>query len=43
VVGIPTRVFCDSPEVGGPFVRFAFCKRPDVIDEAVRRLSRLTT
>jgi N-succinyldiaminopimelate aminotransferase len=43
VVGIPTRVFCDSPEVGGPFVRFAFCKRPDVIDEAVRRISRLTT
>jgi N-succinyldiaminopimelate aminotransferase len=43
VVGIPTRTFCDSPEVGGPFVRFAFCKRPDVIDEAVRRISRLTT
>ena len=43
VVGIPTRVFCDSPDVGGPFVRFAFCKRPEVIDEAVARLSRLTT
>ncbi len=40
VVGIPTSVFCDSPDVGGPFVRFAFCKRPEVIDEAVQRLAR---
>jgi N-succinyldiaminopimelate aminotransferase len=40
VVGIPTGVFCDSPQIGGPFVRFAFCKRPEVIEEAVHRLAR---
>jgi N-succinyldiaminopimelate aminotransferase len=38
VVGIPTGVFCDNPDVGRPFVRFAFCKRDDVLDEAVGRL-----
>src|SRR4051812_2379019 len=38
VVGIPTAVFCDHPDVGRPFVRFAFCKRDDVLDEAVERL-----
>jgi N-succinyldiaminopimelate aminotransferase len=39
VVGIPTGVFCDNPDVGRPFVRFAFCKRDDVLDEAVSRLT----
>jgi N-succinyldiaminopimelate aminotransferase len=39
VVGIPTAVFCDTPDVGTPFVRFAFCKRDEVLDEAVRRLT----
>jgi N-succinyldiaminopimelate aminotransferase len=39
VVGIPTAVFCDHPEIGRPFVRFAFCKRDDVLDEAVSRLT----
>ncbi|HWA67839.1 MAG TPA: pyridoxal phosphate-dependent aminotransferase [Mycobacteriales bacterium] len=39
VVGVPTAVFCDST-AGDPFVRFAFCKRPEVIDEAVQRLAR---
>jgi N-succinyldiaminopimelate aminotransferase len=38
VVGIPTAVFCDNADVGRPFVRFAFCKRDDVLDEAVHRL-----
>jgi N-succinyldiaminopimelate aminotransferase len=38
VVGIPTAVFCDRVDVGRPFVRFAFCKRDDVLDEAVSRL-----
>jgi aspartate/methionine/tyrosine aminotransferase len=38
VVGIPTVVFCDDPDVGRPYVRFAFCKRDDVLDEAVGRL-----
>jgi N-succinyldiaminopimelate aminotransferase len=38
VVGIPVGVFCDTEDVGRPFVRFAFCKRDDVLDEAVDRL-----
>ncbi len=38
VVGIPVGVFCDDTDVGKPFVRFAFCKRDDVLDEAVSRL-----
>jgi N-succinyldiaminopimelate aminotransferase len=43
VVGIPTAVFCDTPGVGTPFVRFAFCKRDDVLDEAVARLRESRT
>jgi N-succinyldiaminopimelate aminotransferase len=39
VVGIPVSVFCDHPDVGKPFIRFAFCKRDDVLDDAVARLS----
>jgi N-succinyldiaminopimelate aminotransferase len=38
VVGIPVGVFCDDTEVGRPFLRFAFCKRDDVLDEAIARL-----
>jgi N-succinyldiaminopimelate aminotransferase len=41
VVAIPAQVFYDDVDAGRPFVRFAFCKRDEVIDEAVRRLSRL--
>ncbi len=41
VVAIPTQVFYDHPEAGAHFLRFAFCKRDDVIDEAVERLARL--
>ena len=37
VAGIPTRVFYDSHV--DRYVRLAFCKRADVIEEAVRRLS----
>jgi N-succinyldiaminopimelate aminotransferase len=37
VVAIPTSVFYDSA-AGDHLVRFAFCKRPDVLDEALRRL-----
>ncbi len=40
VVGIPTSVFYDS-DAGRSLVRFAFCKRPEVLDEAVRRLEGL--
>ncbi|MFF1303906.1 pyridoxal phosphate-dependent aminotransferase [Streptomyces sp. NPDC058307] len=41
VVAIPNAVFYDHREEGAPFVRFAFCKRTDVLDEAVARLKRL--
>ena len=39
VVAIPTSVFYDHPEVGRSLVRFAFCKRDGVIDEAAARLA----
>ncbi|WP_026314049.1 pyridoxal phosphate-dependent aminotransferase [Actinomadura flavalba] len=41
VVAVPTQVFYQRPADGAHFVRFAFCKRDDVIDEAVERLTRL--
>ncbi|HEX5493865.1 MAG TPA: pyridoxal phosphate-dependent aminotransferase [Mycobacteriales bacterium] len=40
VVAIPSGVFYDT-DAGRSLVRFAFCKRPEVLDEAVRRLARL--
>jgi N-succinyldiaminopimelate aminotransferase len=39
VVAIPTGVFYDDPEAGRTLVRFAFCKREEVIDEAARRIA----
>jgi N-succinyldiaminopimelate aminotransferase len=41
VVAIPNVVFYDDEAAGRPLVRFAFCKRLDVIDEAVARLKGL--
>lgn len=41
VVAIPNAVFYDHREEGAPFVRFAFCKRHDVVEEAIERLSTL--
>jgi N-succinyldiaminopimelate aminotransferase len=38
VAAVPVSVFYDDKEVGGPLVRFAFCKQDDVLDEAVDRL-----
>ena len=38
VVAIPTSAFYDDAEAGRTLVRFAFCKRPEVLAEAVRRL-----
>ena len=38
VVAIPSAVFYDDKEAGAPYVRFAFCKQPAVLDEALRRL-----
>jgi N-succinyldiaminopimelate aminotransferase len=40
VVAIPTSAFYGDPDAGRTLVRFAFCKRPEVIDEAVSRLVR---
>ncbi|MGW6460919.1 pyridoxal phosphate-dependent aminotransferase [Streptomyces sp. NPDC055078] len=41
VVAIPNAVFYDHRDEGAPFVRFAFCKRHDVLEEASKRLSTL--
>ena len=32
VVAVPTQVFYDDAEAGRRLVRFAFCKRPEVLD-----------
>ncbi len=41
VVAIPSSVFYDDVEAGRTLVRFAFCKRPEVLAEAATRLARL--
>jgi len=41
VVAIPTSVFSADPARLGSLVRFAFCKREEVIDEAAARLEQL--
>ena len=41
VVAVPTQMFYDDQEEGKPIVRFAFCKRLEVLDEAIDRLGRL--
>jgi len=41
VVAIPHQVFYDDVEAGKPLVRFAFCKRDEVLDDAVERLQKL--
>ncbi|MEU9442440.1 pyridoxal phosphate-dependent aminotransferase [Streptomyces sp. NPDC048304] len=41
VVAIPNAVFYDDREAGAPYVRFAFCKREDVLREAAERLRAL--
>jgi N-succinyldiaminopimelate aminotransferase len=43
VVAIPNAVFYDHREEGAPFVRFAFCKKDDVLAEATSRLRRLAS
>jgi N-succinyldiaminopimelate aminotransferase len=42
VVAIPTSAFYANGGAGRTLVRFAFCKRPEVIDEAVARLAAFT-
>jgi N-succinyldiaminopimelate aminotransferase len=39
VVAVPVQVFVDTPAAWQYLVRFAFCKRDDVLDEAIARLT----
>jgi N-succinyldiaminopimelate aminotransferase len=41
-VAIPHQVFYDRIEAGRPYVRWAFCKQEQVLDEAIRRLRTLS-
>jgi N-succinyldiaminopimelate aminotransferase len=41
VVAVPAGVFYDDHDVGRSQVRFAFCKRDEVLREALTRLNRL--
>ncbi len=41
VVAIPHQVFYDHPEAGRPLVRWAFCKQPQILQEALTRLQKL--
>ena len=41
VVGVPVSVFHDDPEAARTLIRFAFCKRDEVLVEANRRLASL--
>jgi N-succinyldiaminopimelate aminotransferase len=43
VVAIPEVVFFDDTDLGRPLVRFACCKRPAVLAEAVDRMRGLAT
>nr|WP_296075511.1 pyridoxal phosphate-dependent aminotransferase [uncultured Actinoplanes sp.] len=42
VVAVPTQVFYDNKEAGRHLIRFAFCKREEVIDDAAQRLAKLS-
>ena len=41
VVAVPNVVFYDNETVGRPLVRFTFCKRDAVLDEAIERMGEL--
>ena len=41
VVAVPSEVFYDTAEAGRHLVRFAFCKKDDVLDAAIERLMTL--
>ncbi|MFJ9184868.1 pyridoxal phosphate-dependent aminotransferase [Streptomyces anulatus] len=41
VAAVPNSVFYDDPEAGRSQVRFTFCKKDEVLQEAVERLARL--
>ena len=40
VVAIPSAVLYDDPEAGRTQVRFAFCKRPEVLQDALARIDK---
>ena len=42
MVGVPVSVFHDDLEAARTLVRFAFCKRDEVLHEAVARLAALS-
>jgi N-succinyldiaminopimelate aminotransferase len=42
VVAIPTAIFYDDKAEGRTKVRFAFCKRPEILEEALKRLKVLS-
>ncbi|HEY0641143.1 MAG TPA: pyridoxal phosphate-dependent aminotransferase [Pseudonocardiaceae bacterium] len=42
VVAVPVQVFADDPGPWRHLVRFAFCKRDEVLDEAIARLRRFS-
>jgi N-succinyldiaminopimelate aminotransferase len=41
VVAVPNVVFYDDKDAGRSLVRFTFCKKPEVLDQAIRRLGAL--
>ncbi len=43
VVAVPTQVFYDDPDAGRHLIRFAFCKRPELLTQATHRLQTLST
>ena len=43
IVAIPTSAFYNDKDAAPTLVRFAFCKRPEVIAEAARRLAALSS
>jgi N-succinyldiaminopimelate aminotransferase len=38
VVAIPSHVFYEDPSRGATYVRFAFCKKPEVLELALSRM-----
>lgn len=43
VVAIPHQRLCDDPTFSAPYVRWAFCKRPEVLAQAVDQLATALT
>ena len=39
VIAIPHQLLCDDSTVGLPYVRWAFCKQPAVLEQALDQLS----